>query len=127
MKKILIILTLAFTFTLTAPAALAGDAAADPYGLNTTAINAGLLPQNPEIKLPQRVGLVINYGLVLLGMIFLVLIILGGFEWMTAAGNEDKVKKAKSMIGTAITGILIVFLAAGLAYAITYALSIASS
>ena len=52
----------------------------------------------------------------LLGIIFLVLIILAGFNWMTAQGDEAKVKSAKDTIRAAIIGLLIVVAA----YSITY-------
>jgi ABC-type phosphate transport system auxiliary subunit len=42
--------------------------------------------------------------------------IVAGFQWMTAAGNETKVEKALSMIKTAVIGLIIVLAA----YAITY-------
>ena len=44
----------------------------------------------------------------LLGVIFLVLMVYGGYLWMTAAGNEDKVTKAKNLMTAAIIGLIIV-------------------
>jgi hypothetical protein len=52
----------------------------------------------------------------LLGLIFIILIIYGGFLWMTAQGNEEQIKKAKTMLVNATIGIIII----SLAYAITY-------
>ncbi|PIR92378.1 hypothetical protein COU01_01910, partial [Candidatus Falkowbacteria bacterium CG10_big_fil_rev_8_21_14_0_10_44_15] len=43
-----------------------------------------------------------------LGIIFLVLVLYAGFLWMTAAGNEDQVTKAKSILTTSIIGIVII-------------------
>jgi hypothetical protein len=51
---------------------------------------------------------VINIMLGLLGVIAIVLILFGGFKWMTAAGNEDKVGEAKKILGAGIIGLLIV-------------------
>lgn len=59
---------------------------------------------------------VIKAFLGLLGIIFVVLIILAGYNWMTAGGDEEKVTKAKKMITRAIIGIIIIVGA----YAITY-------
>jgi hypothetical protein len=39
------------------------------------------------------------------------MIIIGGFQWLTSAGNEEKVEKAKKTISSAVIGIIIVILA----------------
>jgi hypothetical protein len=54
---------------------------------------------------------ILNYILTFLGVVFLLLIIYGGFTWMTAAGNEEKVKKGKSILQTAVVGLVIIVLA----------------
>lgn len=43
-----------------------------------------------------------------LGIIAVVIILLGGFKWMTAAGNEDKVAEAKKIISAGIIGLVII-------------------
>jgi cytochrome bd-type quinol oxidase subunit 2 len=53
-------------------------------------------------------GIVVRAFLSLLGVIFIILILLGGYHWMTAAGDEEKVTKAKKTIQRAIIGLLIV-------------------
>jgi amino acid transporter len=62
------------------------------------------------------VGVVIEVFLGLLGIIFIFLIIIAGYNWMTAAGEEEKIRKAKSTISRAIIGLIIIVAA----YAITY-------
>ena len=59
-------------------------------------------------SLPQILGIVINAALSLLGIIFIVLMILAGYNWMTASGNEQKVDEAKSTLKRAIIGLIIV-------------------
>ncbi|MFA5048001.1 MAG: hypothetical protein WC516_03100 [Patescibacteria group bacterium] len=54
---------------------------------------------------------VINILLGLLGIIAVLIILYGGFMWMTAAGNEDKVEKAKKLIISGIIGIIIILCA----------------
>lgn len=51
-----------------------------------------------------------------LGIIFLALIVYAGFTWMTAAGNEEKISRAKKIMSAAIIGAAIVIAA----YAISY-------
>jgi amino acid transporter len=62
------------------------------------------------------VASVVQAFLGLLGIIFVILIISAGYNWMTAAGEEEKVNKAKDTIKRAIIGIIITIGA----YAITY-------
>ena len=58
---------------------------------------------------------VIQIMLGLLGIIAVVIILIGGFKWMTASGNEDKVTEAKKLLGAGIIGLLIVLAAWALA------------
>jgi len=51
---------------------------------------------------------VINIMLGLLGVIAIVIILIGGFKWMTASGNDDKISEAKSLLGAGVVGLLIV-------------------
>lgn len=66
--------------------------------------------------LPQIIQAVISAFLGLLGIIFLVLIIYAGFNWMTAQGDEEKVTVAKNTLTRAVIGLVIIVAA----YAITY-------
>jgi hypothetical protein len=58
---------------------------------------------------------IINIVLGILGIVAVVIIVAGGFTWMTAAGNEDKVGSAKKMITQGVIGLVIVFAAWGIA------------
>lgn len=60
----------------------------------------------------------------LIGMVFMILIIYGGFLWMTAAGIEDKITKAKKLILASVIGLAIVMAAFGIATFIINALGI---
>jgi hypothetical protein len=66
-------------------------------------------------SIPETIGTVVGAGLALIGVIFLILMIYGGFTWMMARGNEQQVTKAKDLIFAAIIGLFIVLAA----YAIT--------
>jgi len=59
---------------------------------------------------------IISAFLGLLGIIFLVLIIYAGYNWMTAGGDEEKVTKAKETLQRAVIGLIIITAA----YSITY-------
>lgn len=60
-----------------------------------------------ERNLEAIVGTVIQAALSLLGGVFLILIIIGGYDWMTAEGNEQKVEKAQNYIRRAMIGLAI--------------------
>ncbi|MFA6551173.1 MAG: pilin [Patescibacteria group bacterium] len=51
---------------------------------------------------------IINGFLAILGIIFLVYMIHGGYLWMSAAGNDDQVRKAKDEIRNAIIGLIVI-------------------
>ena len=53
---------------------------------------------------------VIRYLLSFLGVAAVLIIIYGGFLWMSAGGNPEKVEKAKKIITQAIIGLIIILL-----------------
>ena len=54
---------------------------------------------------------VVKYLMTFLGIIAVVVILYGGFIWMTASGNEDKVAQAKKIIIAGAIGLVIVIAA----------------
>ena len=58
---------------------------------------------------------IIRVALGFLGIIAVIIILLGGFKWMTAGGNDDKVKDAKKLIFSGIIGLVIVLSAFAIA------------
>jgi hypothetical protein len=64
----------------------------------------------------RTIARIVQVILGFLGVIFLVLVLYAGFLWMTAAGNEEKIKKAKDIMIAAVIGVAIILSA----YAITY-------
>lgn len=86
-------------------------------GLDTTAGQAGYTvgSGDPIKTLPNIIGNTLRGLIGLLGVIFMILIIYGGVMWMTAAGNEEKVAKAKKIISQATIGLAVIVVA----YAIT--------
>lgn len=63
----------------------------------------------------ETVASIINVALSLLGIVAVVIVLAGGFTWMTAAGNEEKVDKAKKMIFAGIIGLAIILSAYAIA------------
>jgi len=62
---------------------------------------------SPDQGLMTVVGIIIQAALGLLGAIFIIIMVIAGYKWMTASGNEQNVEKAQSMIKRAIIGLII--------------------
>jgi len=61
--------------------------------------------------LQETVINIVQWILGLLSLVAVIMIIIGGVNWMTAGGNEEKVEKAKKIISAAVIGLIIVLLA----------------
>jgi len=91
------------------------------YGLPAMALaQYGINDQNLSLNLGNKplvetVSQIINVLLGLLGVIAVVIILMGGFKWMTAAGNEEKVGEAKKLLGAGIVGLVIILAAFAIA------------
>lgn len=64
-----------------------------------------------DADLKQTVINIIQWVLGILALIAVVMIIIGGFQWLTSAGNEERIEKAKKVISSAVIGLIIVLLA----------------
>jgi len=73
--------------------------------VGSIATSAGL---NQSQGLPQIIGSTISILLGLLGIVFVVLVVYAGFLYLTSAGAEDNVKKAKKLLTQAIIGLIII-------------------
>lgn len=78
----------------------------------------GITDSNTTLE--TRIGGIIGAALAFVGAVFMILIIYGGILWMTAGGNEDKVKKARQYIINATIGLVIVILANIIVYFIIF-------
>lgn len=63
----------------------------------------------------DTIARIIRVALSFLGIVAVVIILMGGFKWMTAGGNEDKVKEAKRLMIQGIIGLVIVLSAFAIA------------
>ncbi len=105
LKKILIILTIVLLFSMFfIMPVLAGSISGqvEQFG--------GQIGASKQ-SLPNLAALIINSILSVLGLLFFVLILYGGYLYMTSQGEQDKVKKAKQTLTTAIIGLLIILTA----------------
>jgi hypothetical protein len=75
---------------------------------------AGELGQS-DANIQVTVSRVIRAFMGLLGLVAVVIILLGGFKWMTAAGADEKVQEAKKLIISGVIGLVIILSAYGIA------------
>jgi len=110
-KKILatVILTICFSFFSFSSVLAAGGSMT---GLLKTAgeTGAGFAPAGPT-TFSSQLGKIIQYLLSFLGVVFVILIIYGGFRWMLARGDDQEVTVAKEIMRDAIIGLVIVLAA----------------
>jgi len=59
-------------------------------------------------ELTQVIGNLINSAFYILGALLLVMLLYGGFVWMTAMGDSEKTKKARQTITNAVIGLVII-------------------
>ena len=105
-KNLFFILTagLIFSFLLLFVAAPVLAGSQFQSGLSATGSKTTLNAGNPQLIAAKIVQTLLS----IVGLIFVVLIIYSGFRYMTSAGEEDKVKKAKRTIIGAVIGLFII-------------------
>ncbi len=103
------VMTSVFAFSLPA---FAADINANTFfngtgNADATANSLGLGNANLTDTVLALIRIVMGF----LGLVAVVIILIGGFKWMTAAGNEDKVGEAKKMIVAGIIGLVVILFA----------------
>ncbi len=78
------------------------------------------MPYGEATELGERdprdiIASIINIALGFLAILAVVIILIGGFKWMTAAGNDEKVGEAKQIIIAGVVGLVIILAAWGIA------------
>jgi len=86
--------------------------------LNVAGDTAGYYTAEENVSgmLDTTIGLIISIILGFLSVIFLIIIIFSGFQWMTAGGNEETVTKARKRMINATIGLIIVIAGYVIAY-----------
>ena len=106
MKKTLIFVTTIAMFALTVVPALAQL---------DTGLNYGTFTGLGTNDLREGVMNIVRVLLGFLGIIAIVVMLYGGFVWLTSGGNEEKVGQAKKIISAGIIGLVIIFISFAIA------------
>ncbi len=70
----------------------------------------GLTNNSPQVIVAR----IINVTLGFLGIIAVVIIVAGGFKWMTSGGSEDKIGEAKKLMAAGVIGLIIILASWGI-------------
>jgi len=113
-KKLFIILLLLVIFVIPLKM-MADDVILDPQKPN---YEGELTKGTPVLEKGDLVAIIfrlIQYLLAFLGVVAIMVILYGGYTWMTAAGNDEKVGKAKKILIAGVIGMVIILLAYAIA------------
>lgn len=109
-KKIIIFLVVSIIFIIYSTNIYAAEKT--QTGTKDASTDSTVSISNPlgEIKnIPTLIGKVIQIILSVVGSISLVMFIYGGFVWMLAAGNEQRVQKGKDILLWSVLGLVVIF------------------
>ena len=112
LSLILVAVASTFVFAVSLPALAAtqsgpdvwGTQTGNPQGSGVVSSATGLGAKDPRAIAAQVINIILGF----LGIVAVVIILLGGFKWMTAGGNEDKVGEARKLITAGIIGLIII-------------------
>lgn len=81
------------------------DCSTDLQGKNYTCLRN---PLGSTVSVPVIMGRIINAILGFVGSITFLLFIYGGFQWLTSAGNDEKVRSGTEIMKWAIIGLVVI-------------------
>jgi len=79
--------------------------------LGMNLVNTGLNNTDPRTIASNIIKIALGF----LGILAVVIILIGGFKWMTAAGNEEGIEDAKKILIAGIIGLVIILASWGIA------------
>ncbi len=126
MLKTFFVFTFLFSFAFSASAAgtiTAGDLWGNSTLQDSIQAETGLGNSDPRAIAASVIKVVLGF----LGIIAVLIILYAGFLWMTAAGNDDKIASAKSMMSAGVIGLIIILAAFGIATFVMNALVTATA
>lgn len=98
--------TIGFAAALSFPALTLAADTLNANDLGVNAIESSIALGSGDIR--QTIARIINVALGFLGIIAVVIVLLGGFKYMIAGGNEEKTTEARKLIVSGIIGLAII-------------------
>jgi TRAP-type C4-dicarboxylate transport system permease small subunit len=85
-----------------------GGLAAFQEGITGAGTNAGV---NTGVTVGAFIGIVVQAVLQIIGVVFFILMLYGGFKWMSSSGQQKQIEEAQKIITHSIIGLIVVILA----------------
>jgi len=114
MQKLAAILVM-FSMVLGGLLLLVPTTSAAPIGVSDLGISYGEKIGLGTRDVRETVAQIIRVAMGLLGIVAVVIILIGGFYWMTAGGDESRVETGKKWIFSGVIGLAIILSAYALA------------
>ena len=89
------------------PLFVVSRAHAQSVSIDFPASFAGFSSQDIKTTIENIVRIIVGF----LGIITIIIILAGGFKWMTSGGSEDKISEAKKLISAGVVGLVVVLAA----------------
>ena len=93
-----------------------------PGLLNRIGCEAGFVENRPvsvnESTIATQVCVFVGFALSFVGIVFVILMVYGGYLWMTAGGNEDQVTRARQYMTNGVIGIIVIFASYAISFAV---------
>ncbi|MFA6424323.1 MAG: pilin [Candidatus Magasanikbacteria bacterium] len=105
---------LALAFAVTAPLQ-ASAVETGPITVDSLGISYGGETGLSSTDVRTTIARVIRVVMSLLGIVAVVIVLIGGFKWMTAGGNDEQVGEAKKWLFSGVIGLVIILSAYALA------------
>lgn len=108
LAKLMVSFSAVAMFAVMAMAPVTSHAAStlDLWGGQKKAVTDSLGLGTKDVR--ATIASIINVALGLLGIVAVVIVLIGGFKWMTAGGEQGKVDEAKKLITSGIIGLAII-------------------
>jgi len=103
-KKTILALGISSSLMIPMTVLAAGTLTANDLGVNAVGNTIAL----GEGDVRETAGNIINVALGFLGIIAVIIVLIGGFKWMIAGGDETKTKEARGWIVSGIIGLAII-------------------
>ena len=88
------------------PASVSAGTLADTISPDSVALEIGYDTEGADFK--TTIGRLIKVALGFLGIVAIIIVLIGGFKYMTAGGSDEKVGDAKKWIISGIIGLAII-------------------
>jgi len=103
MKKMKMFMSMmAIAFMLVVPVAVGAQFGLDEANFDT------LQGGGEDVDLKDTINDVMTWLFGFLGLLAVFIVLWGGFKWMTAGGDEDKVGEAKNILKAGVIGLIII-------------------